>query len=136
MSCCQQIICRAGKAYMAYLTWNVNGTLRTGQVFDHLGTFGPANQMADITTIGTYTIGACPIGGKHTFRTAQALPAGTTVITHNLNMPGPVMVEVRDSVTGSLITTRVPIAAQLPNTVAIVVTVAEPNAVITIVAVE
>ena len=40
------------------------------------------------------------------FRVVQALAAGNNVVTHNLNF-APVEVEVRDNVTGAIITARV-----------------------------
>lgn len=58
-------------------------------------------------TIWRQTIGGTP-GATKKFRVVQALVLGNNTITHNLNLAAtPVIVEVRDNTTGTLLTSRV-----------------------------
>jgi hypothetical protein len=87
------------------------------------------------TTGGTVTVGSCElVRFKHVFDWRQVIPAGSTVLTHNLGLSGYATlgagnVQVRNAATGAEIAVRV--TAYTANTITIVVPVATPLAIIT-----
>ena len=97
--------------------------------------FTDAAGVPVVTTGGTVALGSCDlVRFKHTFDWQQALPAGATVLTHNLGVNGYATlgagtVQVRNAATGAEIAVKV--TAYTAKTITIVVPVATPLAVIT-----
>lgn len=62
---------------------------------------------------------------NNSFRVTQTLPAGNSVITHNLGLTGlfPSIVEVRDTATGDIVSARVVPGTETANTLTIFLTV-------------
>lgn len=79
--------------------------------------------------------GRAPSATTAGFRVTQALPLGTTTITHNLNLAGPLfasIVEVRNAIDGAIITARVIPGSETANTLQIDVGAAVASAKITV----